>query len=506
MADRNKGNSKRTSALMVQGTCSGAGKSQLAAGLLRILSDEGIKAAPFKSQNMALNSFITEDGAEIGRAQAQQAEAARVKASSHMNPVLLKATGEQGSQVIINGRVHSNMTAKEYYAFRDEAWSAITASYARLAKEYDLIVIEGAGSPAEINLSEQEVVNMRVARHARSPVLLVGDIERGGVFASFYGTHALLQEDAGLIKAYVINKFRGDVDILNPGLEMMEKKTGVPTIGVLPWLRDLGLDEEDGLALSSMSGQNGGPGPRLKVVVVRLRFISNFTDFAPLMAEPDVELAFSTNPAEIEGADLVIVPGSKNSTQDMDILNRSGLSESIQRAAKKGAHVAGICGGYQMLGQGIADPLGVEGGIKDVSGIGLLPLMTTLRGEKVTSQTEATTTLFGNSAPIRGYEIHMGQSEVTGDSGGLMELKRLATGETLKDGASKGNVWGTYLHGIFDSNAFRSAMLNTLRHERGLALPDSPLDYQALRERNMDRWADVLREHLDMDFIRGLIG
>jgi len=492
-------------ALMVQGTCSGAGKSQLVAGLARILSDEGVRVAPFKSQNMALNSFITEEGAEIGRAQALQAEAARQTPTPDMNPVLLKAQGDRGCQVILGGRVHSNMTAKDYYAFRDEAWTVITEAYGRLSRDYDVILIEGAGSPAEINLSEQEVVNMRVARHAKSPVLLVGDIERGGVFASFYGTYALVGNDAEYIKGYVVNKFRGDVDILAPGLEMIRDRTGVPVVGVLPWVGDLGLDEEDGLSLPYSGSASRTPsleGNSLRVTVVRLPYISNFTDLAPLEAEPDVELAFTVNAGEIESSDLVIIPGSKNTTHDMEFLNRSGLSHAIRRAAARGTEVIGVCGGYQMLGRRILDPLGVEGGPASAEGIGLLDVETTLEGAKTTTQTEASTSLYGNTATLRGYEIHMG--ETTGGDG-LMDFKRLSSGQALKDGAQKGNVWGTYLHGLFDSDGFRSSMLNTLRERKGLPAPGLPVSYQSIRENNMDRWAAILKEHLDMDFIKGLL-
>jgi len=492
-------------ALMIQGTCSGAGKSQLVAGLARILVDEGIRVAPFKSQNMALNSFITEGGAEIGRAQALQAEAARLKPTADMNPVLLKAQGDRGCQVILGGRVHSNMSAKEYYSFRDEAWSVITEAYGRLSRDYDLILIEGAGSPAEINLSEQEVVNMRVARHAKSPVLLVGDIERGGVFASFYGTHALLGSDAQYIKGYVINKFRGDVDILTPGLDMIRQKTGVPVVGVLPWVGDLGLDEEDGLSLpysGSADRRASLDGKSLRVTVIRLPYISNFTDLAPLQAEPDVELAFTVNAGEIESSDMVIIPGSKNTVYDMEFLNKSGLAHAIRRAAGKGTEVVGVCGGYQMLGRRIKDPLGVEGGPSEAEGIGLLDVETTLSGEKTTTQTEAATGLYGNTSTLRGYEIHMG--ETTGGDG-IFEFQRLATGQSLKDGAQKGNIWGTYLHGLFDSDGFRSSMLNTLRERKGLPVPDSPINYASTRENSMDRWAAILKENLDMDFIRGLL-
>ena len=378
-------------ALMIQGTGSGVGKSIIVAGLCRIFRDQGIKVAPFKAQNMALNSFITKEGGEIGRAQAYQAEAARIEPSVDMNPVLLKATGEAGCQVILNGKVHRNMQAQEYYSYKEHAWAAVTEAYARLSEKYDLIVIEGAGSPAEINLANDEVVNMSVARHANAPVLLVGDIDKGGVFASLYGTIALLDGDADYIKAFIINKFRGDLDILKPGLDMIQEKTGRPVLGVIPYLGDLGLHEEDGIPLERLwwSGQGKYAGPKIKIVVVRLRYISNFTDFDPFLYEPDVELVYSLRDADIEHADLVIIPGSKNTVQDLLFLRESGIEASIIRAAEKGIPIAGVCGGYQMLGKKILDPHGIEGPHQEIDGLGLLDVETIFDRVKTTCQVEA---------------------------------------------------------------------------------------------------------------------
>jgi adenosylcobyric acid synthase len=486
--------------LMIQGTCSGAGKSLLVAGLLRILSDMGINAAPFKSQNMALNSFVTEDGSEIGRAQALQAEAARMKPIPEINPILLKALGDKGCQVIVNGRVHANMSAKEYYAFKDEAWLAASGAYDRLKEKCEAVVIEGAGSPAEINLIKEEIVNMRVARYSNSPVLLVGDIDRGGVFASFYGTVGLLDGDAEYIKAFVINKFRGDKDILSPGLKSIEQKTGIPVVGVVPWVRDLGLDEEDGMSIHHFASSSMGPS--LRIVVVRLPYISNFTDFDSFRLEPDVELIYSTNPDDIENADLLIVPGSKNTVKDLMYLREAGIDLSIKRAAEKGVQVAGICGGYQMLGKKIIDPFRVESQMEEVDGMGLLDVVTELKGEKTTTQSEAETSMFGLGCKLRGYEIHMG--ETLGDTG-LFKLNRLASGEAVDDGSMKGNVWGTYLHGLFDNDGFRLALLNALRKRKGLELYDSTVDYSKARDDSMNRWAALLRESIDMDFVMGLI-
>jgi adenosylcobyric acid synthase len=487
-------------ALMIQGTCSGAGKSLLVAGLGRIFSDMGVRVAPFKSQNMALNSFITAGGSEIGRAQALQAEAARMEPTAEINPILLKATGDAGCQVIVNGKVHSNMTAKEYYAFRDEGWEAVTRAYACLAERYDLVLIEGAGSPAEINLTREEIVNMSVARHADAPVLLVGDIDRGGVFASFYGTMGLLDGDAERIRGFIVNKFRGDTDILSPGLDLIREKTGVPVLGVIPFLRDLGLDEEDGL--STVHHRPLSRGECLRIVVLRLHYLSNFTDFEPFRYEPDVDLLYSLNRSDIENADLIIIPGSKNTVRDLLFLRETGIEESIRRAAAKGVPVVGICGGYQMLGRRVLDPLGVESEMPDVEGMGLLDIETEIRGTKITSQTDAEVSLFGFQGTLRGYEIHMGESR--GDVG-LFRLKRLPGGKTVPDGRMEGSVWGTYLHGVFDSDGFRRAALDELRRRRGMPIPECPVEYMKIRDRNMNRWARVLRENLDMAFIEGLL-
>ncbi len=343
---------------MVLGTGSGVGKSLIVTGLLRIFSDMGLDAVPFKAQNMALNSFITKDGGEIGRAQALQAEAARVEASTDMNPILLKATGDAGCQVIVEGRSIGNMTAREYYGYGANAWRTVTAAYERLAEKHQVIVMEGAGSPSEINLMDKDIVNMRMAKHAGAPALLVGDIEKGGVFASLYGTFLLQGVDSSLICGFIINKFRGDMEILAPGLDMITQKTGVPCLGVLAYMKHC-LSEEDSLALSA-ANRGLSNGRALRIVVVRNHFISNFTDFEPLALEPDVEVVYSLRPGEIEGADLVVIPGSKNTSKDLLLLRNSGIEVSIKRAAGKGVPVVGMCGGYQMLGLSIKDPFGIE--------------------------------------------------------------------------------------------------------------------------------------------------
>ena len=502
--------------LMIQGTGSGAGKSLIAAAFCRIFRDSGLKVAPFKAQNMALNSYVTVEGGEIGRAQALQAEAAGIEASVHMNPVLLKASGEMGSQVIIQGKVHSTMKAREYYAFRNEAWQAVKKSFAKLHRSYDMLVIEGAGSPAEINLMDVDIVNMSVAKHAKSPVILVGDIDKGGVFASLYGTVKLLGRESRYIKAFVINKFRGDVEILRPGLEMIREKTGIPVIGVLPFVQDLGLPEEDGMALyqSRKYGAGSGSGA-VRIVVVRLKYISNFTDFDPFYHEADVDILFSANPSDIENADLVIVPGTKNTVKDLMFLKERGLDRTLKDAAEKGVRIMGMCGGYQMLGKQIYDPNGVESPHAEVEGIGLLDIETTFATGKRTCRVEAATarTASGTKVdyPLKGYEIHMGES--SGDIG-LFRVRRVSPssrahtrkGKYVLDGSEKLNCWGTYLHGIFDNDLFRRDLINTLRIGKGLPSLTACCNYAAIKESAIDSLAEMVRENIDMAFVREICG
>jgi adenosylcobyric acid synthase len=506
---------------MIQGTGSGAGKSLIVAALCRIFSDQGTDVAPFKSQNMALNSSITAEGGEIGRAQALQARAARLDPANDMNPILLKVSGESGSQVIMHGKVHAAMTAREYYAFRNEAWRAVAESYARLSKKHELIVIEGAGSPAEINLADVDIVNMAMAKHAGAPVILVGDIDKGGVFASLYGTVRLLGRDSRYIKGFVINKFRGDRAILDPGLDMIRDRTGKPVIGVLPYMHGIGLPEEDGLALQKRFGKSiGSPfAGTLRIVIVRLKYISNFTDFDPFELEPGVEVLYSDAAADIESADLVIIPGSKNTVADLLLLKEKRLDDSIRKAYEKGVQIIGICGGYQMLGRKIEDPHGAESRHRSVDGIGLLNIGTLFEQGKRTCLVEAEVAPgFRDQGPgeckdhgtLKGYEIHMGTS--TGDIG-LFKVKRTSPNpesgtrspEPVLDGSMNRNCWGTYIHGIFENDLFRQGVVNDLRRKKGLPLPDTAASYALSQEKALDRLAAVVREHIDMDFIQGLV-
>ncbi|MBI3378647.1 MAG: cobyric acid synthase [Nitrospirae bacterium] len=502
--------------LMIQGTGSGAGKSLLVAALCRIFKDSGVNAAPFKAQNMALNSYITLEGGEIGRAQALQAEAAKIEPTVDMNPILLKASGEAGSQVIIHGKVNSTMKAREYYAFKKEAWKAVTKSFNRLSKKHELIIMEGAGSPAEINLMDVDIVNMSIAKHAKAPVILVGDIDKGGVFASLYGTVKLLGKDSRHIKAYVINKFRGDLSILKPGLEMINEKTGKPVIGVLPYINNIDLPEEDGLSLQSSNSkfkiQNlKSEKIKIKIVILHLQYISNFTDFDPFMHEPDVEIVYSRNPAEIENADMVIIPGSKNTVKDLMFLKESRLDESIKQAFSKGIQIMGMCGGYQMLGKKIYDPHSIESPHKEADGLGLLNIETTFGKEKTTCQIEGELVRSSElgvksseNTKITGYEIHLGISR--GDIG-LFKLRRLSSNSSLiLDGSMNGNCWGTYIHGIFENDSFRRGIINSIREQRGLSPIDSTIKYSEMKEKAIDNLADIVKQNLDMAFINRIIG
>jgi len=457
---------------------------------------------------MALNSAITCEGAEIGRAQALQAEAARVPASSDMNPVLLKTAGKSGMQVILDGKVQATMTARDYYAAKKDIWPRIASAYDRLAQQHQLIIIEGAGSPAEINLLDVDIVNMAMAEYARAPVLLLGDIEKGGVFASLFGTIALLEDRSAAVKGFIINKFRGDRSILEPGLRMIAEKTGLPVIGVLPHLSETGLPEEDGLALSRNTGMLPHNGNPIRIVIVRHASISNFTDFDPLRMEPDVSLVYSGDARDLLAADLIIVPGTKNTVADLLALQANGMAEGIRVAHASGKRIIGICGGYQMLGRVIRDPKHVESVHGEVGGLGLLPIETDFTASKTTAHSSArivATDFFPElgGAALDGYEIHMGESS----GGGIFEVERRsgAVLQRLPDGARNGSCWGTYLHGIFDNDEFRRAVINEVRGTKGIAPHFSGVDYRNERNKSIDRLADTVREHCDLDAIRRII-
>ncbi|MBQ1817338.1 MAG: cobyric acid synthase, partial [Clostridia bacterium] len=439
--------------IMVQGTMSNAGKSLICAALCRIFRREGFRVAPFKSQNMALNSFITNDGSEMGRAQVVQAEAAGIKPDVRMNPILLKPTTDVGSQVIVNGRAIGNMRAMEYYRRKKEFIPDVLAAYDSLASEFDVIVIEGAGSPAEINLKQEDIVNMGLAALVDAPVLLVGDIDRGGVFAQLYGTVALLEPDErARIKGVIVNKFRGDRRILEPGLEILERLCGVPVAGVVPYVH-ADIDDEDSL---SERFTRGKAAKLVDIAAVKLPRISNFTDLAPFERYANVSVRYITKPDELGEPDLIILPGTKSTIADLLFLRENGLEAKIMQASSRGTPVFGICGGYQMLGQSISDPEGVEAGeAGSVRGMGLLQTSTVFRGEKVQRQTKGVFSgvsgIFAclNGLSYEGYEIHMGRS---GDLPAVI---------------SEGNVYGSYVHGIFDAPGVAEAVLRALCRRKG---------------------------------------
>lgn len=476
--------------IMIQGTMSNAGKSLLAAGLCRIFKQDGYRVAPFKSQNMALNSFITEDGGEMGRAQVVQAEAAGIKPDTRMNPILLKPTTDVGSQVIVNGRVQGNMRAMEYYRRKREYIPEVLAAYESLAEEFDVIVIEGAGSPAEINLKQEDIVNMGLAKLVDAPVLLVGDIDRGGVFAQLYGTIALLEEDErARIKGTIVNKFRGDRAILEPGLETLKELCQVPVAGVVPYV-DVDIDEEDSL---SERFNRGNERKLIDIAVIRLPRISNFTDFAPFERYENVSLRYVDSVKELHHPDLILLPGTKSTIADLKWLRQSGLEAAMLKAAAGDTLLIGICGGYQMLGTKISDPEQVEAaGVTEIVGMGLLPMDTVFLGEKVQTQTcgvlngiEGLLSVL-NGMSYEGYEIHMGRRE-GGEAPPLFGMD---------------NVYGSYVHGIFDAPGITDAILTALCKQKNLdASLLGQFDWKEYKERQYDKLADVLRSGLDMEFI-----
>ena len=457
---------------MLQGTASHVGKSILTAALCRIFREDGLKVAPFKAQNMALNSFVTLDGGEIGRAQAFQAEAAGIEPSVDMNPILLKPTSDMGGQVIIHGKVYGNMSAREYHRFKKEAKRYVMESYSRLSEKNDVIVIEGAGSPAEINLRENDIANMGLADMVDAPVILIGDIDRGGVFASLIGTMELLTSpERKRVQGFIINKFRGDIELLKPGLDFLENKTGLPVFGVVPYLKDIILPDEDGVVLERSQESGVRSQEKIKIAIIKLPRISNFTDFDPFRFETDVALRYITRPAELDYADAVIIPGSKNTIEDLLWLRETGIAGQIVNYAKNGGRVIGICGGFQMMGRVVKDPYCMESSLKEAKGLGLLDVETVLEKEKRTYQVEAMidARCKMQDARVKGYEIHMGE---TIGSNKLFAIiaKRNGVSVNIEDGAvsNDGKIWGTYIHGIFDNDGFRTIFLNNIRVRKGL--------------------------------------
>jgi len=502
--------------LMVQGTTSDAGKSTVVAGLCRALRRRGLSVAPFKPQNMALNSAVTSDGGEIGRAQAVQAQAAGLAPHTDMNPVLLKPNSDTGAQVIIHGRAIGNMEALEYHAYKQTARDAVLASHNRLATQYQAIVVEGAGSPAEINLREGDIANMGFAEAADCPVLLVADIDRGGVFAHLVGTLALLSgSERARVQGFVINRFRGDISLLQPGLDWLEEHTGKPVLGVLPYLHGLHLEAEDSLPspasritsdlagvvsqpgrMASSSIRGAGEEGKLRIVAPALPHISNHTDFDPLRLHPQVEFSYVAMGETIPAADLIVLPGSKNTRADLGWLRAQGWGNYLARHLRYGGKLLGICGGMQMLGHAIHDPHGIEGEAGSSAGLGYLDFTTTLEPHKQLRNVQGT--LAQSGAPLSGYEIHSGVS-----AGDALHRPFARFDDGRSDGAisQDGQIMATYLHGVFESPPACAALLAWA----GLQVPQA-FDYHALRERNLERLADALEAHLDMPRLLQLLG
>lgn len=483
--------------LMIQGTASDAGKSLIAAGLCRILKQDGYTVVPFKSQNMALNSFITKKGFEMGRAQVVQAEAAGVDPDVRMNPVLLKPTSDRKSQVVFMGKVLKDMDAVDYHEFKQELLPKIKEVYQELDQEYDAIILEGAGSPAEINLNERDIVNMGMARLVDAPVILVADIDKGGVFASIYGTIELMpEEDRKRIKGVLINKFRGDVALLQSGIDMIEELTQVPVLGVVPYA-DIDIDSEDSVALSS-KGRSFNQEKDLDVAIITLKRISNFTDFHSLEIQPDVSVRYVMPGDAIGNPDLLILPGSKNTIEDMQVLQDSGIVDQIRQCADQGIRIFGICGGFQLLGKKISDPNHVESELDEIEGLGLLDIATQMQGTKRTTQVQAE----HEGQILEGYEIHMGETEI---SDSLTPFSRiiLQNGEETSryDGAVSPDkrIQGTYLHGVFDNSQWTRDYLNQIRIEKGLEpITDQAIDLKEFKDLQYDKLAAIIRDAVDM--------
>ncbi len=507
------------SVLMIQGTMSSVGKSLLVAALCRIFKQDGLRVAPFKAQNMALNSFATRDGREIGRAQAMQADAAGVDVTVEMNPVLIKPEADSFAQIIVMGKPWARLPAGEYMRRRGELWSVVTRALDSLRAQYDVVVIEGAGSPVELNLRRGDLVNMAIAEYADAPVLLVGDIDRGGIFAQLLGTHALLEgSERARVKGFIVNKFRGDARLFVDGVKILEERSGIPVLGVVPFIRDLNIADEDSVALeTAVSGRRSAVG--LDIVVIRVPHISNFDDFDPLRAEDEVTVRFVERVEDLREPDLIILPGTKTTIADLEFLRERGFAARIVELAHAGTPVLGICGGYQMLGAQILDPQRVESEGIQVAGLGLLPLVTTFEAEKQTVRARgviaANDGLFAGARglEIAGYEIHMGQTRASFDSaalrsGGAALLRVTARGDNAADDAdgavdARGWIAGTYFHGLFDNDALRAVMLTNLAARKGIA--------RATRARfdrgaAYNRLAQVARENLRMELVYQLAG
>lgn len=497
----NMANTKKAKVIMVQGTMSNAGKSLLVAGLCRVFAKDGYKVYPFKSQNMALNSFITKDGLEMGRAQVMQAECAGVEPLVYMNPILLKPTSDVGSQVIVNGKSIGNMPAREYFQYKTKLIPDIMAAYNKLSEDADIIVVEGAGSPAEINLKTNDIVNMGLAKMLDADVILVGDIDRGGVFAQLYGTVELLEkEEKERIKGFVINKFRGDKSLLDPGIEMIEKKSSIKTVGVIPYM-NIKVEDEDSLS----ERFNARAVKDFDIVVIKLPHISNYTDFDVFEQSDDISLRYVDDVTKVGSPDILIIPGSKNTIADLEFIYKNGFDNKIRQAKSEGTVIIGICGGYQILGEEIADPDNMEEGGK-IKGLSLLPIKTVIKNEKKTNQFEG---IFSNdlikdnifnslaNQNIKGYEIHMGETIITDKT--ALEFTGNGTGYY------KDNVYGSYIHGLFDNANIAALLIEAVALKNNKKLASKIKDYREYKESQYDILENVIRQYMDMPYIYSLL-
>lgn len=487
---------------MIQGTASSVGKSLITAALCRIFTEDGHSTAPYKSQNMALNSFVTSAGHEMGRAQALQAAACRREPSVIMNPVLLKPSSDTRSQLIVMGKVHSSKNAAEYHAFKPELKQTVLDAYRKLEEGCDIIVLEGAGSPAEINLRENDIVNMGMAEMVDAPVILVADIDRGGVFASVAGTIFLLGEnEKKRVRGVIINKFRGDIEILKPGIDELEKITGVPVLGVVPYA-DIKLEDEDSVTERFTRKREGN---LIDICVIKTPWISNFTDFDVFDHFEDLSLRYASSADETGSPDMLILPGSKNTIADLEFIRAKGIDSVINSLHEKGVIIAGICGGFQMLGSRIDDPCNVEGDSASSAGLGLIPMTTVMEREKITRQVNGVIAsgkgfLEGlEGKEVAGYEIHMGRSSLPDG------VESLTLTENGRGGIVTGNIIGTYIHGIFDNMDFTGGLLNNIRRRKGLDEKSTGLSYADEREKEFVRLAGLVREHVDMKKVYGIL-
>ncbi len=495
--------------LMIQGTGSGVGKSILTAAICRYFFKSGYKVAPFKAQNMALNSYVTKNGDEMGRAQVFQAEACGISPDVLMNPILLKPSGDNNSQVILMGKPSESRNAKNYYALHEKHKKIVLSALQKLREEYDLVIIEGAGSPAEINLKKWDLVNMFIAEQSDTPVIIVGDIDRGGVFAWMKGTYDLLtQNEKKCVQGFIINKFRGDVDLLMPGVKQFEDMVSKPVLGIIPYSKNLVVDEEDSIPKWSYCAEPGVEGA-LDIAVIWTPRISNFTDLSPLAYDPSISLRYINHPSQIGNPDLIILPGSKNTIDDLIYLKQQGMDKAILSVHEKGSLVMGICGGFQMLGTIIRDPKNMESQSSESTGLGLFDLETTFDSEKLTRQVEITTvesSIFKSGLTCHGYEIHMGRTTFNTTYPSLFTSPDDENSMNFGIINQGGTVLGTYLHGFLDNNLFRQALLCYIREQRNVNTPSKPFDFTQFRQNELDRLSDLLTDSVNMKEVSKIIG